>query len=146
MRRVSFFGCGMFLLFSCNSIPDCDNPNTSTLVIQFMDSTNTMPQEEIFNVIRELEEGFNFVENETIISVTLEVNPSETMTGYIFEGDGMTDTLIVGYKQNQLLKSVNCGPVIKFSELTILKQTFSDTLVILNDELLRDEINIEIIR
>ncbi len=146
MRRISFFSLGVFLLYSCNNIPDCDDTNSSDLVIQFMDSTNTIPQEEIFSQIREINNGFVFFEDIADSLVTLEVNPTDTATGFVFEGDGMTDTLIVGYKQNQLLKSVDCGLVLKFSELTILKQTFSDTLIVLNDELLRNEINIEIIR
>ena len=86
------------------------------------------------------------MEDDTISLITMEINPTQTMTGYVFEGNGLVDTLIVSYRQNQLLKSEECGPVVKFSELVIEKQTFSDTLVILNDELLRDEINIEIVR
>ncbi len=146
MNGSRLVSCWIFyILLSCNNIPDCDDPNTSDLVIHFMDSTNSALQIEIFNAIQDLETGFKFVENDTTSMVTLEINPTQSTTGYVFEGDGLIDTLIVGYEQNLLLLSEECGPVIKFSELTILKQTFSDTLVV-NDELLRNEVNIQIIR
>lgn len=147
MRRTGiFWSITVLLLSSCNNIPDCDDSNTLEVVLQFRDSTNTAPELEIFDRIESLNQGFIFIEDSTLSMVTLEIDPTDTLTGYIFEGEGLTDTLILSYGQNQLLRSVQCGPQIIISGLTIQKQTFSDTLIVANDQLLKDEINIEIIR
>ncbi len=146
MRRLEIYSCYIFLaLLSCNNIPDCDDPNSLDLVIQFLDSTSA-PLDQNISQIRELDNDFVFFENDTLSLITLEINPTDTTTGYVFEGDGISDTLIVNYRQNQMLKSETCGPIIRISQLTIEKQTFADTLIVLNDELLTNQINIEIIR
>lgn len=145
MRGLSFFvGLLWLASTSCEDIPDCDDPNSSEVIIQFMDSTNTVPESKTFTRITELETGFVFAEDTTTSVMALEVNPTDSLTGYIFDYSEDSDTLIVGYKQNQLLRSEFCGPVIRYSELSILKHTFADTILV-NNELLLNVVNIEVV-
>lgn len=148
MRRhlhVLVWLIGMTAWVSCNNIPDCDEPNTFEVIVQFRDSTNTESEEVIFDRISDLNSDVVFIEQDTLSQVELEINQSDTIMSYLFEAIDGVDTLTISYRQNILLRSEECGPVQRFIDLEIRSHSFADTLLV-NNELLRNEVNIQIIR
>jgi len=133
------------LLVACNNIPDCDDPYTAELIVQFVDSLNTAEVETILDSVWNSGNGLVYVENDTLSVLFLEVNPVETKTTFVFSGEDITDTLTVDYSQTQFLRSELCGIVQRFSNISITYSTFSDTTLVTN-ELLRNTINVQVFR
>ncbi|MDA0195682.1 MAG: hypothetical protein O2951_11660 [Bacteroidetes bacterium] len=133
------------LLVSCNNIPDCDDPYTTELIVQFVDSLNTTSVDTILDSIWNTNNGYVYVENDTLSVVFLEVDPVGTKTTFIFAGEDIIDTLTVDYSKNQFLRSELCGIVQRFSNIRITYSTFSDTTLVTND-LLRNSINVQVFR
>jgi len=133
------------MLLSCNNIPDCDDPYTSELIVQFVDSLNTTKVQTILSSVWNLNNGYIYAENDTLTEIFLEVDPAGANTTFVFSGEDMMDTLRIAYSQNQFLRSELCGVVQRFSNLQISYSTFSDTTLVAT-ELLRNRINVQVFR
>ncbi|MBR9997482.1 MAG: hypothetical protein KFF73_00860 [Cyclobacteriaceae bacterium] len=117
----------------------CISFSRDYLIVQFLDSTETRKNIEI-DYITALGSEYIFYSDTSLNRIGLPINTGESQTAFIFRNvNSRTDTLVVGYSQQQRLISPSCGFELQYRQLQVLNTSFPgstvqfDELNILND-------------
>lgn len=142
MKSFASLLLGLLLLASCETEGDCGNDFSTSFNIGFFtivnigtDSAETVNDTIAFKSIYATTNSDSlFVENDTIFSLDLTIDPSSTETTYIFDSSEGVDTISIGYVQRPRLISELCDPILSISQFDTLNFTY-DSLIILNTTL-----------
>lgn len=144
MRTFLFVGCCL-LLVSCFDQGDCLFSNTTFLKVKILDKDTVSQAERVlFNDVF-TPGGFTYLNDSTTSFFVLAVDPTKTEMKYVFQYEGRSDTLLLGYTNQTIVLSPDCGSYIFQNDLEIKHTTF-ERIRIVNSRLLRSaETNIEIL-
>ena len=134
-------------LSACNNDTDCSSLNTTTLLVNFLDSASGEPLEVEVDSIIAAGPGFNYLDSTITQSYfTLSVNPLANSTTYYFvRPDEGRDTLTIGYNAITRLISPQCGTEPVINQIAILYHSFDSARVISVELITINEFDIQII-
>jgi len=137
---------GIGLVLSCGDIPTCVDTETNRVKIDFLDANGNAA--DIFLIKLKAignEDGFPEYDDDTLSSISLSLNPTASVTTFIFEQTTGTDTLGLSYAVVVKLISPECGLDAAFDNMDTTFTSFNK-LIILESTIHEDILtNIEII-
>ena len=134
LRAFLFIGCCL-LLASCFDKGDCLFTNTTVVRIKMMDlDTPSIAHEIALDTIFIVNYG-GIVVNDTITEAGVYVSPDRTEMEYYFQHDGKIDRLVLGYTNQTIVLSPDCGSYLYQNDLEVKLSTF-DSVHVTNKRLL----------
>ena len=147
LLRAFFFIGVCFVLASCFDSGDCLFTSTNVVKVDLKDFTAPRTTKTvIFSSIHIPDVGVIY-EKDTLTSAYLLVDPRATETKFVFQYNQRTDTLVLGYTNQTVVLSTDCGSFNYQNNLEIKYNTFGDERVILKNQRLLTSVavNVEIL-
>lgn len=145
MRAFLLIGV-VFFLSSCFDRGDCLYTSTNVVKVGVKDATAPSTAKSVlFDLIHIPDEGILY-DSATLSDLLLVVDPRVTETKYVFQYNTRSDTLVLGYTNQTLVLSTDCGSYNYQDALEVKYSTFgADKVIIRNKRLLTSvQVNIEI--
>lgn len=141
LRAFLFIGCCL-LLASCFDKGDCLFTNTTVVKIKMMDlDTPSIAHEIVLDTIFFTSSSLGgIVVNDTITEAAVYIDPSQTEMEYFFQHDGRVDRLVLGYTNQTIVLSPDCGSYLYQNDLEVKQSTF-DSVHVTNNRLLTSVTN-----
>jgi hypothetical protein len=112
------------LLVSCFDKGDCLFTNTNLVKVDFMNYSRPLESLNVeIDSIFIPDRGY-FVGSETVSGVVLLVDPRLTEMTYVFQYRTRSDTLVLGYSNQTMVLSPDCGSYIYQDNLEVKYSTF----------------------
>ena len=124
---------------SCLDDPDCISGTTNFVNIKFYNIQTSAVDSVTVSSVRIVGSDSILVENDTIVSIILPLNPKTNESTYVFNTEYGLDTVVFSYATNSRIISEDCGIDILFTGLDYLRSDFDSTSVI-NREVLSETI------
>jgi hypothetical protein len=145
LRAFLFTGICL-LLVSCFDKGDCLFTNTTLIKVGLKDATATSTAKTVtFSSIHIPRQGILY-QDTAMSAFPIVVDPRVTEIEYVFQYDTRSDTLVLGYTNQTLVLSPDCGSYLYQDALEIKHSTFgTDKVIIRNRRLLNSvTVNFEI--
>ncbi len=131
----------IFLSFACTNDPDCDNSEFHNGIS--INATIANADDVLFDSIEYLTSGFR-VADITTSQFDIWVNPDAGTSTFVFHDQHDIDTLSVSYTKTPEVVSTDCGAILRYADLVIIRSTFDSAVLISKTLSRRIDTNIEI--
>jgi hypothetical protein len=109
---------GLGLILSCGDIPTCLDTETNLVKVKFIDADGNAKDIYLTKLSAiGNEDGFPEIEDDTLSSINLSLNPGAFATTFIFEQTTGTDTIGLSYTVVAKLISPECGLDAVFDDM-----------------------------
>ncbi|MFY0654167.1 MAG: hypothetical protein JXQ96_19175 [Cyclobacteriaceae bacterium] len=123
----------VFVLDSCNNIPDCRNETTaSSLGIKLYNSADSTLRQFDFDSIKAEGVDDPLYEDSLLAQYDLALSPDLNAVKFLFYEFPDIYCLEVGYDRSISVLSEECGPLLNFSGIEIKQHDF-DSVAVVND-------------
>ncbi len=148
MKNILRYGfvCLALIMAGCGDTPTCLDQESSLVKINFLDAAGKAKKITLVRVSAiNNPDGFPEYADSTLSAMHLPLNPADTVSTFILEQAGRTDTLGLSYTVTARLISPECGLDAAFDNLDTTHTTF-EQLNIIQRTIHKDvEVNLEII-
>lgn len=118
-------------LMACLDDPDCNSKTTDFINVQFFDLETKSASEVMVNSLTALNSDSTFLQDTTVTSIRLPLEPNVGLTTFAFNSEFGLDTLSFTYSNKSRLVSEECGIEIIYINLDTIRNDF-DSLAIVN--------------